>query len=646
MELQLVYRFLRRLSDWILDRYYSEVFVDGKENVPRHTPLIIAASHHNDILDIATLAATIPHRRHLSYWAKASLFINPISRTILLSSGTIPVRRNPNNIASQPAIDRKDPDGVVAAHDVPQVNTRSGKGQVDLFRDSTRALSRGRVIGVFPEGMSHTAPRNATIMPGAAWAGMNFVRSQRDLASKGDGAPEVLDLLIVPVGLVYSDKARYRSRVRVRYGTALSVSTFLNEAIASNTSNDMWDEDIERMAVKQLTAAIQTQLLEMTINAPDWDTLLAALMTREILWIDDTVPLRDVVPISQKLVDVFSMSSSTTSNTLMSARRALIKYRALLHYTGIDHASLLSVSPISLGNPVLSPFGLLLTLLRNIFMTLFHPRFLLFLPVFMLHLPLYPLGVFAGRKLAVHRRDAHTNALDAGPDGKGERKPEEEGQAQFKGIIPGAVAGVLYTGVAWVIVKCLVAFSRAPEEFWVRIIDAVVLLRLVDVLRKAGRAVDGRDGTLARIAGILFITWATGTILARWHDALIDGNYKQFKRVRTALKVVIAAWSPSWNDVLSDEIDAHYGRPPLPPRNPFLSKAAARAKAPEVPPSLLDNQGSLRASEELPQRRRAAARRLVRPLLQVRWEAVTALREFLVDEPAWAYLQENGASLP
>jgi hypothetical protein len=41
MELKLVYRFLRQVSDWVLDGYYSEVVVEGEENVHIKGPLIM-----------------------------------------------------------------------------------------------------------------------------------------------------------------------------------------------------------------------------------------------------------------------------------------------------------------------------------------------------------------------------------------------------------------------------------------------------------------------------------------------------------------------------------------------------------------------------------------------------------------------------
>lgn len=43
MEVKLVYRGLRQISDWAL-RFYSEVHVDGTENVPPDGPLIMCVS--------------------------------------------------------------------------------------------------------------------------------------------------------------------------------------------------------------------------------------------------------------------------------------------------------------------------------------------------------------------------------------------------------------------------------------------------------------------------------------------------------------------------------------------------------------------------------------------------------------------------
>ena len=48
MELKLVYRTLRKISDWTVTGYYSDCVVEGGENVPETGPLImyVAAAVH------------------------------------------------------------------------------------------------------------------------------------------------------------------------------------------------------------------------------------------------------------------------------------------------------------------------------------------------------------------------------------------------------------------------------------------------------------------------------------------------------------------------------------------------------------------------------------------------------------------------
>jgi len=155
-------------------------------------------------------AATIPHRRHVSFWAKSSMFANPISRTILLSSGSIPVKRNPNNGNSGQS-----------SLDTTKANTSSSAGslsshQATLFRETSTALASGHVIGVFPEGTSYTEPSIVQVMSGAAWAAVEYARWEREQEVNGVNRKQRekrKGLVILPVGIVYTDKSQYQSRV-------------------------------------------------------------------------------------------------------------------------------------------------------------------------------------------------------------------------------------------------------------------------------------------------------------------------------------------------------------------------------------------------------------------------------------------------
>ena len=135
---------------------------------------------------------TIPHRRPLSFWAKSSLFKNPLARAILVISGSIPGQRNPNNAST--------------------ANGGSESGRQALFRETFRILDGGSggAIGVFPEGTSYTEPRIAQVKEGAAWAALEYLRWKEGRGEEGR-------LSIIPVGIVHTAKTRYRSRVSTEY---------------------------------------------------------------------------------------------------------------------------------------------------------------------------------------------------------------------------------------------------------------------------------------------------------------------------------------------------------------------------------------------------------------------------------------------
>jgi len=157
------------------------------------------------------LAATIPHRRQISFWAKASSFKNPTLRFILVSSGAIPVHRNPNNLRDA---------------SVTGTGTPRSSGNEPLFLATSRALaglrSRGgllnrlvgmfpdRVVGVFPEGTSYTEPCIIQVKEGAAWVALEYSRWLRESGDR-DGQP----IKIIPVGIAYTDKTQYLSRVSI-----------------------------------------------------------------------------------------------------------------------------------------------------------------------------------------------------------------------------------------------------------------------------------------------------------------------------------------------------------------------------------------------------------------------------------------------
>ncbi|KAF9456312.1 hypothetical protein BDZ94DRAFT_1177998 [Collybia nuda] len=501
MELKIVYRVLRKISDWTLGGFYSEVHVEGQENVPRAGPLIITSTHHNEIIDIATLAATIPYRRQLSFWAKSTMFVNPITRAILTSTGAIPVRRNPNNGTTSSSSAQP------TANPLPQSN---------LFKESSNALASGQIIGVFPEGTSYTQHSIVQVMPGAAWAAVEFVKwvHEQNLDEKGQ------ELTIVPVGIVYTDKSRYLSRVCIKYGTPITVSAYTSELFNDNTDIDA----ASKLVVKNIMVEVEKQMKEMSINAPDWDTLYAAETARDILWENDkTLLLKDWVTVSQNLIKLFSTPASPEHSDLDDVKASLVKYRALLHYAQIKPSTLNGLIPQGSRN------------LRIAYVLLRLPATLLslimFTPAMILHLPAYLTGSLAARFLSV--------------------KDEEETHAQFKAIGGGVGLGASVVSTLW-------ALRRTGWLF-----PALTLLNL------EGGVLTG----VKRILGVLGGIYSSFYFLVKWHTLLVAGVFKRL----LAFCRLFAGILPH-NVVTENELEA-YLRPPPPPPNPFIKNRDEAPKA-------------------------------------------------------------------
>ena len=149
------------------------------------------------------------------------MFANPLAGAILSSSGAIPVKRNPNG-SSPPPAPTQDPSSSTGPPPAPP-GMDEGVTRAMLFRETSRALAAHQVVGVFPEGTSYTQAAIMQMLPGAAWAAVEYARHIRE---QGTGQPEQeigkgkakaveveTGLMIVPVAVVYTDKSRYLSRV-------------------------------------------------------------------------------------------------------------------------------------------------------------------------------------------------------------------------------------------------------------------------------------------------------------------------------------------------------------------------------------------------------------------------------------------------
>lgn len=477
------------------------------------------------MIDPAILSSSFPHRRVLNYWAKASLFANPVLSWVLHASGNIPV-------------DRK------------------SKNRQDLFRGTIEALARGDAVALFPEGTSYTEPRIMQVKDGAAWAALEYTKWAAENGVKGPG------VRIVPAAIVYTNKSKYRSSVIMTFGEPVSMDEYKEQFFS-----DL--EGAPRAAAKRLTRTIERELVEATINAPDWDTLYSARMARDLLWEDErSIDLEEFVTISQTLVDLFSTTDATPN--FSTVRRHLLGYYSLLQSTNLTNSVLSSLPlppTLSPSHPAPLPSRLLTlsVLIRDTLAAL--TRLPFFLIPLLLHTPVYVMGRI-GARLVEH---------------------EEETQAQNK-----AVFGLL---------SCMMIY---PATFWV----------LWAMLWYTGFG--------ALVAA--FTVWA----FAYYHNRLITDIYMNLKRVMAAWRVLVGVWAPRrWE--LSLSALSQYTTPLVPPESPWIDKNRANSISSISSGTLsgLPTQVTDEPPVKFVPRRRPSSRRIMRHLLRARGEAVKSLAEFL-----------------
>ncbi len=205
-----------------LARGYYQVAHRGA-GVPDEGPLIVVANHTNGLIDAAVLSDVTP--RQLHFIAKFSLFKMPVIGTIIRAAGAIRVFRKQD-----------------AKHGV------STEQNIEAFQAIYAALAEGRLISVFPEGSSHSRPRLQPLKTGTARMALG-AEAELDFG---------LGVRVLPVGVVYEDRQRFRSRVLLRTGTPIAVSE-LQAQYASDP----------RAAVQRLTERIADGLEAVTLNLDD-----------------------------------------------------------------------------------------------------------------------------------------------------------------------------------------------------------------------------------------------------------------------------------------------------------------------------------------------------------------------------------------
>lgn len=200
--------------------FYRKRIVTGKEHIPpAGTPVIIVSNHQNGMMDPVMLC--LVHPKQLHFLTRSDVFKKPLAAKFFGAINMMPIYRDRDNL--------------------PDMAERNEA----IFNECSDRLAGGCTIALFPEGthgnMKHLRPAKK----GAAR--LAFGAAARH--------PQLDNLVVLPVGMDYSDFIDYRSVLRVTYSPPLRLSGYM-DAYAAN----------QNKAVTELTRDFENALRQTMVH--------------------------------------------------------------------------------------------------------------------------------------------------------------------------------------------------------------------------------------------------------------------------------------------------------------------------------------------------------------------------------------------
>jgi glycerol-3-phosphate O-acyltransferase/dihydroxyacetone phosphate acyltransferase len=325
--------------------YFRRVEVIGIENVPRKSPVIFVLNHPNALVDPAFLLSLAPRR--VSFLAKSPLFRMPVLGYLVRAMDSLPVYRRQDE-----------------GEDVSKNR--------EMFIAARKLLARGGTIGICPEGVSHDEPRLRRIKTGAA---------RIALAAVSTG--EVMDLKIIPAGLYYTSKTKFRSAVLLYFGKPIDV-----EPIALET-----DGNPPRAAVRELSNVIEGALREVILDAEHEEALQTITQAERIFSSEadegESESLAGELQLQQRFVKAYTVLRERAPERLRKLEVRMTRFEEELNQAGVDPDDL---------SPPTSTVDVFTHLITRV--TLF---LLLIMPAVLgalVHYPAYRLGGYLATRLS------------------------------------------------------------------------------------------------------------------------------------------------------------------------------------------------------------------------------------------------------
>ncbi|RUP51230.1 glucose inhibited division protein A-domain-containing protein [Jimgerdemannia flammicorona] len=389
-----MYTALRHLAKFAAWVYFRQIKIITHEDVPKAGPVLI--THANMVLDPAMIIVSAPYDRPAHFWAMSKFFANPVVGYIFTSAGVVPVdvKNHQNDKLFESTFKTLEKGEIVALF--PEGFDVSIFQQILTQRRSLEINSRSIHLPSF-SGTSYTAPHILPMKDGLSWAAFEYAKKQ----SEGNilEGPGREPIAIIPVGIVYTNKNKWRNDVIVEYAKPIHIDSVMLSGFIEDPKS----------AVKRLTARIVEECTRMTINAPDWSVRkrrmgmlyeLVSALVADFAGIPHMLRtqhggswLEIVTVLDWRIIftNIFHPTNVTNNPALSTLKFRLRTLNSTLHFLQLSNGdiALYQSNGLSLSTACL----LLATTTLRLLLEL--P---LFLPGILFHSPMYVLGKLAETK--------------------------------------------------------------------------------------------------------------------------------------------------------------------------------------------------------------------------------------------------------
>lgn len=261
------------LFRFVLRVFYSNVVVEGSDNITLDgVPCILCSNHVNSLTDALLLVTTVPRskRNHLRLTAKDTQFgRGTLTSWLIESAGTLPIKRPKDHLGQK--VDNS-----------------------IVFAKLIESLEHGDIVCMFPEGLSRYYPELAPLKQGVARIVSDVLSRQRDNPA--------FELCIQTCSITYLHRNLFRSDVLVTFHPPLRVSASTYPGLVGTPTAPPSYE-----AVRHLTSTMGREIRQGTLDAPSWEYIRTANTARRLYApLGTRLGLGDHVRLTQRFVDAFA----------------------------------------------------------------------------------------------------------------------------------------------------------------------------------------------------------------------------------------------------------------------------------------------------------------------------------------------------